>query len=139
MCSSDLIPRELPPPPAQPTPPAPPPPSSPASVWPLRIVGLSGVALGLVGLGVGLAGLSLREEIVARFNADPDCGTNDLTPSCNTLFEEGNQRFVMGVAGLAVGGVLLVGGVTATLLGFRRSLPVAVAAGPRGVAVSGSF
>ena len=79
------IPRELPPPPAQPTPPAPPPPSSPASVWPLRIVGLSGVALGLVGLGVGLAGLSLREEIVARFNADPDCGTNDLTPSCNTL------------------------------------------------------
>jgi len=131
-------PRDRPPAPAV-RPEAPPPQPPPPSVWPLRIAGFGVLAAGVAGLGVGIAGFALREDTVSRFNANPTCGTNALTSDCTTLFDEGNGQFVMGVVGLAAGGVLVLGGVTMTALAFRRPPPLAVAAGPRGVTLSGSF
>lgn len=131
-------PRDLPPAPVL-RPATPPSPPSPPSVWPLRIAGFGVLAAGVAGLGVGIAGFALREDTVSRFNANPACGTNALTSDCTTLFDEGNGQFVMGVVGLAAGGVLVLGGVTMTALASRRPLPLAVAAGPRGVTLSGSF
>lgn len=102
----------------------------------LRIVGFSLLGAGAIGLGVGVAGFVLYSGDVSSFNGDPACGYAALTPSCRAVYDSGMSAQTIGIAGMAVGGALIAGGVTAlaiSFLGASRAPAVSVSARAEGL------
>lgn len=124
--------------------PAPPDPQQLARGRTLRRAGIGVTSFGVAALVTGgvFAGLTAN---VSHQLSSPTPTANGLPAYSRSLESRGHVYQALSIAGFAVGGAAVVGGVTAILLGTRKigrnrfALSPAVGAGHLGAAVSGSF